>query len=49
MSITIEINCPHCHSQNITRNGKKSKSTQNFIGKDCGRPFINDHERTYKG
>jgi transposase-like protein len=49
MLINIELSCPHCHSQNITRNGKKSKSKQNFIGKDCGRPFISDLERTYNG
>jgi transposase-like protein len=49
MLITIDINCPHCHSQNLTRNGKKSKGKQNFIRKDCGRQFISDHERTYNG
>ncbi|MDR2740838.1 MAG: hypothetical protein LBB98_01615 [Treponema sp.] len=25
MQTTIEIKCPHCHSPNITRNGKKNK------------------------
>ncbi|MDR1904183.1 MAG: hypothetical protein LBQ88_18105 [Treponema sp.] len=25
MQITIDISCPHCHSQNVTRNGKKAR------------------------
>ncbi|MDR2177353.1 MAG: IS1 family transposase, partial [Treponema sp.] len=37
MQITIEIKCPHCHSPNITRNGKKNKSKQNYRCKNCGR------------
>ncbi|MDR1956020.1 MAG: IS1 family transposase, partial [Treponema sp.] len=49
MTINIEISCPHCHNHSVKRNGKKSKSKQNFICKDCGRQFISDHERTYKG
>ncbi|MDR3174056.1 MAG: IS1 family transposase, partial [Treponema sp.] len=49
MTITIDIKCPHCHSANVTRNGKKSKGKQNYRCKDCGRQFIPDHERTYNG
>ncbi|MDR2740665.1 MAG: IS1 family transposase, partial [Treponema sp.] len=49
MLITIKIKCPLCHSPNITRNGKKSKGKQNYLCKDCGRQFISDHERTYRG
>jgi transposase-like protein len=50
MKITIDINCPHCHSHNVTRNGKKSKcGKQNFLCKECGRQFISGHERTYNG
>ncbi|MDR2742232.1 MAG: IS1 family transposase, partial [Treponema sp.] len=48
MLITIEIKCPLCHSPNITRNGKKNKSKQNYLCKDCDRQFISDHERTYR-
>ncbi|MDR2793671.1 MAG: hypothetical protein LBB61_08420 [Treponema sp.] len=29
MLITIDIRCPHCHSPDVTRNGKKSKGKQN--------------------
>lgn len=31
------------------RNGKKSYEVQNYLCKDCGRQFIADSERTYKG
>ncbi|MDR2793546.1 MAG: IS1 family transposase, partial [Treponema sp.] len=43
------MKCPHCHSPNITGNGKKNKSKQNYPCKNCGRQFIRDHERTYRG
>ena len=49
MQITIEINCPHCHSGNINRNGRKSTGRQNYVCKDCGRQFIAEHERIYNG
>ncbi|MDR2786213.1 MAG: hypothetical protein LBB83_09900 [Treponema sp.] len=49
MQTTIDIKCPHCHSPNITGNGKKNKSKQNYRCTDCGRQFISDHERTYRG
>jgi IS1 family transposase/transposase-like protein len=49
MLITIEINCPHCHSPSVSRNGKKSNGTQNYICKECGRQFIADSEKTYQG
>ncbi|MDR1029712.1 MAG: hypothetical protein LBL76_02425 [Treponema sp.] len=49
MTITIDLNCPHCHSPNLSRNGKKSKGNQNYLGKDCGRQFISSHELTYRG
>jgi IS1 family transposase/transposase-like protein len=49
MLITIELNCPHCQSPNIVRNGKKSNGPQNYLCKACGTQFIRDGERTYKG
>jgi transposase-like protein len=48
MTITIAITCPHCHSPTISRNGKKNKDKQNYLGKDCGGPFIGDHQMTYR-
>jgi len=49
MTIKIELKCPHCQSPNIVRNGKKSNRTQNYLCKACGKQFISDLERTYRG
>jgi insertion element IS1 protein InsB len=49
MQITIELKCPHCRNANIVRNGKKSNGTQNYLCKACGKQFMSDHERTYRG
>jgi IS1 family transposase/transposase-like protein len=49
MQITIELKCPHCNSPNIVRNGKKSNRAQNYLCKACGKQFISDLERTYRG
>ena len=49
MLISIELNCPHCNSPNIVRNGKKSNRTQNYLCKACGKQFISDLARTYRG
>jgi transposase-like protein len=46
MTITIEIKCPHCHSTNISRNGKKGNGKQNYR---YGRQFIGDYQMTYRG
>jgi len=31
------------------KNGKKSYKAQNYLCKECGRQFIADSDRTYKG
>ena len=49
MKINIILECPHCHSTSIVRNGKKRNGTQNYRCKDCGKQFISGHERTYRG
>jgi transposase-like protein len=49
MTITIDSTCPPCHSLTISRNGKKNKGKQNYLCKDCGRPFIGDQQMTYRG
>jgi IS1 family transposase/transposase-like protein len=49
MQTTTELYCPQCHSHTIVKNGKKLKGIQNYLCKQCGRQFIADHERTYKG
>ena len=49
MKTTISIKCPKCGSENVVRNGKKAYKPQNYLCKDCGRQFIADHDRKYKG
>jgi IS1 family transposase/transposase-like protein len=49
MKTTIRIKCPKCGSENIVRNGIKSYNLQNYRCKDCGRQFIAEQDRTYKG
>jgi predicted transposase YbfD/YdcC len=49
MTITIEIKRPHCHSHNITRNGKKRNGKQNYRCTQYGCQFIGGHEMTYRG
>jgi transposase-like protein len=49
MQITIELKCPLCQSGSIVRNGKISNGSQNYLCKDRGCQFINDHEKIYRG
>ena len=49
MTITIELRCPSCGSDNLARNGKKSNGPQNYLRKACRRQFIRDEERAYLG
>ena len=49
MKTTITLKCPRCGSTNIVRNGKKAYKSQNYLCKDCGRQFIAESDRTYKG
>jgi IS1 family transposase/transposase-like protein len=49
MQINIEFKCPHCHSPKVVRNGKKSNRAQNYLCKACGKQFISDAEKTYRG
>jgi len=49
MKTTITQKCRRCGSTNIVRNGKKAYKPQNYLCKDCGRQFISEQDRTYKG
>jgi transposase-like protein len=33
------IYCPHCHSKNINKNGKKPNHTQNYLCRGCSKQF----------
>ncbi len=37
--ILIKINCPHCQSSKVVKNGKKKNGTQNLLCRGCGKQF----------
>ena len=37
--INIKVNCPHCHSTKVVKNGKKRTGIQNFLCKVCNKQF----------
>ncbi|KAA6300619.1 MAG: hypothetical protein EZS26_003225 [Candidatus Ordinivivax streblomastigis] len=49
MNIILTLHCPDCQSTKIKKNGKKASGKQNYLCKNCFRPFIGDHALTYKG
>ncbi len=45
--ILIKVNCPHCQSSKIVKNGKKKNGTQNLLCRTCGKQFLPAY--SYKG
>jgi|SRR5690606_3061503 len=45
--ILIRVNCPHCTSSAVVKNGRKANGSQNFRCKDCRRQF--QHHYRYNG
>jgi transposase-like protein len=43
----ITHQCPHCHSENIIRNGHNPKGKQQYRCKRCGRSGVLDPETRY--
>jgi insertion element IS1 protein InsB len=41
--ITVKVNCPHCKSAKIKKNGIKKTGKQNFLCKDCKKQFQYDY------
>lgn len=37
--IKVKVQCPHCESLNVVKNGIKSTGKQNFLCKDCRKQF----------
>nr|WP_262910430.1 IS1 family transposase [Pontibacter silvestris] len=37
--ITIQVNCPYCHSMKVVKNGGKRTGRQNFLYRGCGKQF----------
>jgi IS1 family transposase/transposase-like protein len=38
--ILIKINCPHCQSSKVVKNGKKKNGEQNLICRSCRKQFL---------
>lgn len=45
--IIIKLNCPHCFSTKVVKNGKKCNGSQNYLCKKCLKQFL--HEYLYWG
>ncbi len=45
--ILIQINCAHCQSSKVVKNGKKKNGTQNLLCRGCGKQFQPRYQ--YKG
>ena len=43
----VEIDCPHCQSLNLVKNGKTANKKQKYLCKNCRKQFITDY--TYQG
>jgi IS1 family transposase/transposase-like protein len=41
--ILIKINCPHCQSSKVVKNGKKKNGTQNLWCRACGKQFLSTY------
>ena len=43
--ITIQINCPYCHSVKVVKNGVKRTGKQNFLCRTCRKQFQYAYEK----
>ncbi len=44
MSKVIQkLNCPHCHSAKVVKNGKKSNGQQNYKCQSCNKQFQDEY------
>jgi insertion element IS1 protein InsB len=45
--ILIKLNCAHCQSSKVVKNGKKKNGVQNLLCRSCGKQFLANY--CYKG
>ncbi|WP_435529758.1 transposase-like zinc-binding domain-containing protein, partial [Pontibacter aydingkolensis] len=43
--ITIQINCPYCHSVKVVKNGVKCTGKQNFLCRGCQKQFQHTYQK----
>ncbi len=41
--IIIKLNCPHCFSAKVVKNGKKANGSQNYLCKKCKKQFLGEY------
>lgn len=41
--IIIKLNCPHCFSTKVVKNGKKCNGSQNYLCKKCQKQFLYEY------
>lgn len=41
--ITVQLNCVHCSSEKVSKNGRKANGKQNFLCKICGKQFQQEY------
>jgi insertion element IS1 protein InsB len=41
--IIIKLNCPHCFSAKVVKNGKKRNNSQNYLCKACKKQFLQEY------
>ena len=42
--ILIKINCPHCQSSKVVKNGKKKNGRQNLLCRSCNKQFLSQYQ-----
>ena len=42
--ILIKINCPHCQSSKVVKNGKKKNGSQNLLCRSCSKQFLSKYQ-----
>ena len=43
--ITIQVNCPYCHSLKVVKNGVKRTGKRNFLCRSCGKQFQHAYQK----
>ena len=42
--ILIKLNCPHCQSSKLVKNGKKKNGRQNLLFRSCRKQFLSQYQ-----
>lgn len=45
--MSVSINCPHCQSHSLKKNGHTHYGKQNYLCKSCGRQFVENGQEWF--